>query len=47
MNQSIKGKMCIDAIVAVVNKNNSLEKVTAAQLKSIYTGEVTKWSEVK
>lgn len=47
MDQSIKGKMCIDAIVAVVNKNNSLEKVTAAQLKSIYTGEVTKWSEVK
>lgn len=47
MDASLKGKMCIDAIVAVVNKNNKVTSVTAAVLKSIYKGEVAKWSEVK
>lgn len=47
MDASIKGKMCIDAIVAVANSNNSISSVTASTLKSIYTGEITKWSEVK
>ncbi len=47
MDSSLKGKMCIDAIVAVVNPKNKLQSVTAANLKDIYTGEITKWSEVK
>ncbi len=41
------GKMCVDAIVAVVNAKNSYSKTTADVLKSIYTGEVTKWNQVK
>ena len=47
MDESLKGKMCIDAIVAVVNKNNKVTSVTAEVLKSIFKGEITKWSEVK
>ena len=47
MADSLKGTMCIDAIVAVVNNKNSVSTTTAATLKSIYSGEVTKWSEVK
>lgn len=44
---SLKGKMCIDAIVAVVNKNNSCSSVDAKTLSDIYTGTITKWDEVK
>ena len=47
MDASLKGKMCIDAIVAVVNKANTVSAITDAQLKSIYDGTFTKWSEVK
>lgn len=46
MDESIKGKMCIDAIVPVVNKANRLENVNAATLKAIFSGEITKWSEL-
>lgn len=47
MDDSLKGKMCIDAIVPVVNKANSISEVTGATLKSIYDGTISKWSEVK
>jgi phosphate transport system substrate-binding protein len=47
MDESLKGKMCIDAIVPVVNKENKVSKITADALKSIYTGEISKWNEVK
>lgn len=47
MDESLKGKMCIDAIVAVVNKSNSINSITKDQLKKIYDGTYTKWSEVK
>lgn len=47
MDSTIKGKMCVDAIVAVVNNDNSVSSVTAAQLKSIYDGTYTTWSQVK
>jgi phosphate transport system substrate-binding protein len=41
------GKMCTDAIVSVVNKNNTkITAITAAQLKGIYSGTLTKWSEL-
>lgn len=40
--------LCLDAVAVIVNKNNTtISNVTAAQLKSIYTGTVTKFSEVK
>ena len=41
------GKLCIDAIVAVVNKENTLSNVTRTQLVDMYTGVVNKWNEVK
>lgn len=39
-------KMCIDAIVAVVNVKNPLEKITSEMLVKMYTGSVTTWSKV-
>ena len=45
--EKLKGKMCIDAIVAVVNNKNNVSKVSAANLRDIYTGAITKWDEVK
>ena len=47
MDSSLKGKMCIDAIVPAVNTKNTLTNITAATLKGIYNGTYTKWSEVK
>jgi phosphate transport system substrate-binding protein len=41
------GKMCTDAIVAVINSSNaSLTNITAEKLKGIYSGTITKWSEL-
>lgn len=38
------GKICIDAIVVVVNKENTkLQDATAAQLVDIYTGKIKTW----
>lgn len=45
--ENTAGKMCTDAIVAVVNKNNSYSSTTASTLSDIYKGTITKWSEVK
>lgn len=39
--------ICMDGIAVIVNKENSVEGLTLAQVCSIYTGEVTNWSEVK
>ena len=41
------GKICVDAIVPVVNSNNKVTNVTANTLLQIYQGIVTKWSEVE
>lgn len=42
------GQYCIDAVVAVVNKeNNDFANLTQAQLKAIFTGETTNWEDVK
>ena len=39
---------CIDAAVAVVNKENTdVTSLTQAQLKSIFTGETLKWEDIK
>ena len=39
------GVMAIDAIVAIGHLDNPVVSLTAAQLKAIYSGEVTDWSE--
>ncbi len=44
--QGTAGKMCVDAIVAVVNKKNPYKASTATELKEIFSGSKTKWSEV-
>lgn len=39
------GKLCIDAIVAVVNQENPLEEVTASDLVKMFDGTAKAWSE--
>jgi phosphate transport system substrate-binding protein len=34
-----------DAVVAVVNENNPVQNLTLAELKRIYSGETSRWSE--
>ena len=42
------GQYCIDAVVAVVNKENTdVTSLTQVQLKSIFTGETLKWEDIK
>lgn len=42
------GQYCIDAVVAVINKENTdVTSLTQAQLKSIFTGETLKWEDIK
>ncbi len=45
--QGTYAKMCVDAIVIAVNSNNSIDAITKATAKSIYSGEITKWSEIE
>ena len=35
-----------DGIAVIVNKNNTCEGLTMEQIKSIYTGEITVWSDI-
>ena len=43
----VENIVAIDGIAVVVNKNNDVDGLTSDQVKSIYTGSITKWSEVK
>ena len=36
-----------DGIAVIVNKDSSVDSLTSDQVKGIYTGTITKWSEVK
>lgn len=38
--------VALDGIAIVVNKDNPIETLTMAQLKSIFTGEVTSWVDI-
>ncbi len=38
--------VALDAVAVIVNPDNSLDNITLAQLYDIYTGAVTKWSEL-
>ncbi len=35
-----------DAIAVLVNRNNPVDELSSAQLKDIFTGKITNWSEV-
>ncbi len=38
--------IAVDGIGVVVNKNNPVKNLTLEQIKDIYTGKITNWSEV-
>ena len=40
-------KIVLDGIAVIVNKDNALDSITSEQIKNIYTGSLTKWSEIK
>lgn len=44
--EGTSGKICTDAIVAVVNSKNTYANTNAETLKAIYEGTKTKWSQV-
>ena len=39
-------KIALDGIAVIVNKDNALDAITSEQIKNIYTGSLTKWSEI-
>lgn len=45
-SENTAGLICVDAIVAVTNTKNPLKEITADDLKNIYTGTITKWSQI-
>ncbi len=46
VDAALMGQLAWDAIVAIVHKNNPVTNVTAVQLKAIYDGTYSTWSEV-
>lgn len=38
--------IAMDGIAVIVNKNNDMEEITSEQVKNIFLGEVTDWSEL-
>ncbi|MCD8215388.1 MAG: phosphate ABC transporter substrate-binding protein [Clostridiales bacterium] len=42
----VENIVAIDGIAVVVDPENSVDNLTLAELKAIYTGEITNWSEV-
>ena len=47
-DKGVKSKeIARDGIAVIVNKDNSLSEITSEQVKKIYTGEITKWDELK
>lgn len=40
-------RLCIDAIVVVVNMENKLSNITKTQLVNMYTGVINNWNEVE
>lgn len=39
-------QIAMDGICVIVNNNSAVEGLTSEQVKKIYTGEITKWSEL-
>lgn len=39
-------KIALDGIAVIVNKQNAVSNITSAQIKSIYTGEITDWEDI-
>lgn len=46
-SQGVTAKViATDGIAVIVNKDNKIDELTSEQVKNIFTGEVTKWSEI-
>lgn len=43
----VASKIAIDGIAVVVNKKNPISSLSSEQVRKIFVGEITKWSEVK
>lgn len=43
-DESTRGQLAWDAIVAIVHNDNPLNNITAHELKRIYSGDITEWS---
>ena len=39
--------IALDGIAVIVNQNNQIKEITAENLMKIFTGEITKWADVK
>lgn len=39
-------KICIDGVAVIVNKELAVDGLTSEQVKKIFIGEITKWSEI-
>ncbi len=39
--------LAIDGIAVIVNNDNPFDSLSGGDITKIYTGEITKWSEVK
>ena len=39
-------EIATDGIAVIVNHENSIDGLTSEQVKKIYTGEITTWSEL-
>ena len=39
--------IAMDGIAVIVNKDNKLDDISIDNIKKIYTGEITDWSDVK
>ena len=42
----VSTKIAMDGIAVIVNKANPLDEIKSEQITSIYTGSITKWSEI-
>ena len=40
-------QIAMDGIAVIVNNDNTLDNITSDQIKDIYTGKTTDWSDVK
>jgi len=38
--------IAMDGLVVIVNKGNPADNLTSEQVRAIFTGEITRWSEV-
>lgn len=36
--------LCMDGIAVIVNRENSVDRLTLAQLRAVFTGEITDWT---